>query len=196
MNRMIRNKHKKELTKEEQMTIVSKEELSNADYELVYTVYYERVFNFINSRVSKRVDAEDLTSHVFERVLKKLPDFQWQGVSIVSWIYRIARNAVIDFYRKNNDRKTDSSIELIGDFLESDEEKIDNIIIESDEQADLFNALREFEDEDQYLIYYKFFEELSNKEIAELTGLSETNVGTKLHRLRAKLKGLIESKDR
>ncbi|MCA9385285.1 sigma-70 family RNA polymerase sigma factor [Candidatus Dojkabacteria bacterium] len=181
-----------DLTKEEQKKIANKERLSKKDFEVIYTTYHERIFNFVNSRVTKREDAEDLTALVFERVLKKLEDFQWQGVTITSWIYRIARNAIIDFYRKNSDRKKDSSVEQIGEFLESPDEKIEEVLIENEEEIALFNSIRELEEEDQFLVYYKFFEELSNKEIADITGLSETNVGTKLHRLRQRLRGYFE----
>lgn len=187
-------KNNRDLTKKEQEAIAKKKKLTNKDFEIIYKTYYLRVFNFVNSRTSKSEDAEDITALVFERVLKKLGDFQWQGITITSWIYRIARNAIIDFYRKDSDRKKDSSVEQIGDFLESTDEKIETILIDGEEEIVLFNSLRELGEEDQFLVYYKFFEELSNKEISDLTGISETNVGTKLHRLRKKLRGLIEGR--
>ncbi|MBD3362597.1 sigma-70 family RNA polymerase sigma factor [Candidatus Dojkabacteria bacterium] len=176
------------LSRKEQEKIAKKEKLTKKDYETIYISYHNRIFNFINSRVTNKEDAEDLTSLVFERVMGNLQDFQWQGVSITSWVYRIARNAIIDYYRQNSDRKKDSSIEQIGDFLESKEEKIDKVLIDGEMEKALYNSMREFKDEDQYLLYYKFFEELSNKEISEITGLTETNVGTRLHRLRKKIK--------
>lgn len=181
------------LSREEQEKLAKKEELTAADYQLIYEAYYDKIFYFINSRVKKREDAEDLTSLVFEKVLKKLADFKWQGVTITTWIYRIARNAVIDFYRKNNDRKKDSSVEEIGNFIESDDQHIESILIDDEEEIKLYKALRNFSESDQYLIYYKFFEEMSNQDISELTGMSETNVGTRLHRLRNKLKKIIET---
>ena len=64
--------------------------------------------------------------------------------------------------------------------------------MEDETQIHLYNAIREFGDEEQHLIYYKFFAEMSNKEIAEQLELSETNVGTRLHRIRKKLKRVME----
>jgi RNA polymerase sigma factor (sigma-70 family) len=185
-----------DLSKEEQQEIAEKKELTNKDYEKIFIAYQPRIFNFICSRVSKKEDAEDITSIVFERVLKKLRDFQWQGITITSWIYRIARNAIIDYYRKNSERQKDASVESIGDFIVSNDEKIEQLIINDEEELVLYNAIRTFSEEDQYLVYYKFFEDLSNKEIAEIMNLTETNVGTRLHRLRNKIKSILDKANR
>ncbi|MBP9759121.1 sigma-70 family RNA polymerase sigma factor [Candidatus Dojkabacteria bacterium] len=179
------------LSREEQEILAKKEELTNEDYKVIYEAYYDNIFYFVHSRIKKREDAEDITSLVFEKVLKKLKDFKWQGVTITTWIYRIARNAIIDSYRKNNDRTKDSSIEEIGNFIESEDRHIESILIDGEEEIKLYKALRTFNENDQYLIYYKFFEEMSNQDISKVTGMSETNVGTRLHRLRNKLKKII-----
>lgn len=179
------------LSREEQELLAKKDELSEEDYAVIFEAYHDKIYYFINSRIRKREDAEDLTSLVFEKVLKKLKDFKWQGVTITTWIYRIARNAVIDFYRKNNERAKDSSIEEIGNFIESEEKHIESILVDGEEELRLYKALRNFGESDQYLIYYKFFEEMSNQDISKLIGMSETNVGTRLHRLRNKLKKII-----
>jgi len=56
----------------------------------------------------------------------------------------------------------------------------------------LFNAIGELEETDQYLVYYKFFESMSNREISKITGLTETNIGTKLFRIRKKIGKIIK----
>ena len=67
--------------------------------------------------------------------------------------------------------------------------------VEKDEEdVMLFNAIKELDEDDQYLIYYKFFEEMSNFKISKITGLTETNIGTRLHRIRKKLGSLIVKK--
>lgn len=136
--------------------------------------------------------AEDLTSEVFEKVLISLSDFRWQGITVSAWIFKIARNHIIDYYRKSDKYKGDKSLEEVINFVES---KIPSVDIEAEadeEEVELYDALRELDEEEQYLIYYKFFEELSNKQIADIIDLSETNVGTKLHRTRRKLQKIIQ----
>ncbi len=120
-----------------------------------------------------------------------ISDFQWQGITVTAWIFKIARNHIIDFYRKNEKYKGERSLEDIVNFVESNIPGVAVEVEADEEEVELYNAIRELDEEDQYLIYYKFFEELSNKEIAQLMNLSETNIGTKLHRTRKKLERII-----
>lgn len=77
------------------------------------------------------------------------------------------------------------------DFIESKVPSVDIEAEADEEEKELYNAIMGLDEEDQYLVYYKFFEELSNKEIAQLLDLTETNIGTKLHRTRKKLEKII-----
>lgn len=147
---------------------------------------------FVNKRVSNDTVAEDLTSEVFEKVLLSISDFKWQGITISAWIFKIARNHIIDYYRKNEKYKGERSLEDIVNYIESTIPAVDIEAEADEEEVELYNAIRELDEEDQYLVYYKFFEEMSNKEIAELLSHSETNVGTKLHRARKKLEKIIQ----
>jgi len=70
----------------------------------------------------------------------------------------------------------------------------DSVIWTGEVEKGLFESISELSEKDQYLIYYKFFEELSNKQIAKITGYSETNIGTKLHRIRKKLHSSLSNK--
>jgi len=148
--------------------------------------------------VAKRVDnkqtAEDLTSDIFEKVLKSLNDFQWQGITVSAWIFRVARNHIIDYYRKNSKRRTDRSLEDMVNKVVSPSPDVETELESRESEIELYKAIKELRPEEQYLIYYKFFEEMSNKRIARLTGLTETNIGTKLHRVRKKLEKLLKDK--
>jgi RNA polymerase sigma-70 factor, ECF subfamily len=166
--------------------------LYQKDFTKIYNAYHKRVLDFIYKRVSNKEVAEDLTSEIFEKILKTLHSFQWQGITVSAWIFRIARNHLIDYYRKNNKFKNQTSLDDIINIVVSSTPNVDTQLEESETEITLFDAIRELEGEDQYLIYYKFYEELSNKDISDLTGLSETNVGTKLHRIRKKLASLMK----
>lgn len=91
-----------------------------------------------------------------------------------------------------NKFKNDKSFEDIVNLVESGLPSAEMEIERDEEDILLFNALKELPEDDQYLVYYKFFEEMSNSRIAQITGLSETNIGTKLHRIRKKLAKLIK----
>jgi len=186
---------KNEISTEKQIEIFSKEKLSKKDFEYLYQTYYQKVYDFTLRRVSDPHVAEDLTSSIFEKIVKSLNDFQWQGITVSAWIFRIARNMVIDHYRKNNKHKGDVSLDLVSNFIESKSESALEMLIDDEIQIKLYNAIREFRDEDQYLIYYKYFEGLSNKEISDLMQMSETNIGTRLHRIRKKLRQYLNNEN-
>lgn len=183
---------KQELTKKQQKVIFSKGKISKKDFDTLYEIYYKKVYDFTLKRVSDTHVAEDLTSSIFEKIVKSIDDFQWQGITVSAWIFRIARNRIIDYYRKNNKYKGNVSLDDVSNFIESKGQSTMEIMIDGEVQVKLYNAIREFKDDDQYLIYYKYFEGLNNKKIAKMMNMSETNIGTRLHRIRKKLKKYLQ----
>lgn len=169
----------------------NREQLTKKDFATIYQEYQKKVFDFVYKRTNNKEVAEDLTSEIFEKILKTIEDFQWQGVSLSAWIFRIARNHIIDHYRKSNKFKNDRSFEEVANMLISTVQSLEYQIEGVEEEIALYNSLRELTSEEQSLIYYKFFEEMSNKEIAQLTKISESNIGTKLHRIRKKLAKIL-----
>lgn len=166
--------------------------MSTKDFELIYDTYYEKVLGFVKKRVTNQEVAEDLTGDIFEKILKYMEDFKWQGITVSAWIFRIARNHIIDYYRKNSKRKKDKSLEDVVNFVESSAPNVEVEIEADEEEQALYKAIQELAASEQYLVYYKFFEGMANKEIADLTGMTETNVGTKLHRIRKKIEEIIK----
>ncbi|HEY6074894.1 MAG TPA: sigma-70 family RNA polymerase sigma factor [Anaerolineales bacterium] len=65
----------------------------------LYDRYVDPIFRYIFFRVSDEYVAEDITAHVFIKMWEKLPDYQIGPTPVGAWLYRIARNAVIDHYR-------------------------------------------------------------------------------------------------
>lgn len=157
----------------------------------VYEQYYRLILNYLKKRMHSYAQSEDLASEVFEKAYRAIDDFRWQGISLSAWIFRIARNLLTDYYRKVGKGANDISLTEIEDLFEDEEVSLFVEYARSEEDLALYDALREFNELDQHLIYYKFFEDLSNKEIATITGLAESNVGTRLYRIRRKLKHLL-----
>ncbi len=172
------------------------QELTQEDFDKIYKEYYQRVYEFTLKRVSDTYVAEDLTSSVFEKMIRSIGKFKWRGVTIGAWIFKIARNNIIDYYRKSNKRKNDVSIQDVIYYLKSDEKDSITELVDDEKLVKLYNAIREFSERDQYLIYYKYFEGLQNKQIARVMKMTESNIATRLHRIRKKMKELLIFEDK
>jgi RNA polymerase sigma-70 factor (ECF subfamily) len=62
----------------------------------LYERCFHQVYAYVIRRTGSRAEAEDITSEVFERALVNLPRFEWRGVPLVAWLFRIAANAMAD----------------------------------------------------------------------------------------------------
>jgi len=72
----------------------------------LYRQYAPRIYGYVASRVGDPALADDLTSEVFLRALEGLPGFEYRGISLGAWLYRIAHDRVADHFRKQARRQT------------------------------------------------------------------------------------------
>jgi len=66
----------------------------------LYERHFHRVYAYVARRASSRAEAEDITSEVFEHALANLRKFEWRGVPLLAWLFRIAANALADRWRR------------------------------------------------------------------------------------------------
>src|SRR3990170_5239025 len=69
-------------------------------WDAIYDTYYPKMYTFLYLHIGDRTAAEDLASQVFEEACKGIHRFQYRGVPLSSWLYRIARNIMVDFLRR------------------------------------------------------------------------------------------------
>lgn len=131
----------------------------------IYADYYEKVLHYISGKVQNRPDAEDLTNDVFVKVLEKIDLFDDSKASISTWIYTIAKNTVIDHYRKQR-----TFCELDETLIAGNETDTNNL----HEQMlnDLANALEVLDSRTRNIIILHYFSGLTLKTIAEKLDLS------------------------
>ncbi len=128
-------------------------------------------------------DRQDLVQEIIIQLWRSHKTFN-HTVKISTWTYRVALNVAISFYRKDSKRRKIST-ELSGNLI--------NILTDNDpaENEDQFNQLRQFISElkevDRALMIL-YMEDKSQKEIAEIMGITETNVSTKMGRIKEKLR--------
>jgi RNA polymerase sigma-70 factor (ECF subfamily) len=169
------------------------EEASNSvnDFSQIYDGYYSRIYNYIRLHIVNPSIADDLTSQTFERVCAKLHTYCKDKGSISAWLYKIAQNIVWDYLRANK-KHTIVSLEAVYDISDNSSEFEDDICIR-EIKKNLLEALSNLNEKDRDLIILKFWSDMTNREIAEFTGLTESNVGVKIFRALRKLKSVLES---
>ena len=138
----------------------------------LYDHFVDRIHRFIAYRVRVAGDAEDLTQLVFVKAIEALPRFQPRGVPFASWLFRMARNAVIDFERTRHDHlDLEAAIERPGDERGPDEQALLHLSVD-----ELSAALRTLTREQQDVIAYRFFAGLSSQETAAVMGKRDGTV--------------------
>lgn len=153
----------------------------------LYDQFFLKIYRFIFFRVSHKEVAEDLTEDVFIKVFKSLPKLEQQQ-SFESWLYQIARNRVIDYYRS---KRLTVPLDEVENTLEYETNVVDTIDLEVQQKVFL-KALKELPPDQQAVIKMKFLEELDNEVIADAMGKSEGAIRVIQHRAIIKLKELID----
>jgi RNA polymerase sigma-70 factor, ECF subfamily len=135
---------------------------------VLYDRYAEKIYRFVYYKTFDRVAAEDITASVFLKGFEKIRSFDTKRGNFSQWLYGIARNAVIDYYRS---RKVHEDVEDIFDLGESDrtEEKIDAREL----LAKVEQYLETLSPRQREIVVLRVWEELSYKEIAAIVGGSE-----------------------
>jgi RNA polymerase sigma-70 factor (ECF subfamily) len=159
----------------------------------LHDLYYQPVFTFVYYRVENRQAAEDITSEVFVAMVKRINQYKDKKGTMLPWLYTIARNLVIDHYRKNGNTPEEVSIEdmeipVAGRSPES-------MVSRQGESDCLEMAIRRLTDEQQEIIVGKFIEDRSNDELAQLTHRTEGAVKSLQHRALASLRRELEKAD-
>lgn len=155
----------------------------------LYSASFDKIFRFIYYRVGHVETAEDLTEEVFVKAFKGLHKVT-KTASFQSWLYQIARNTVIDYYRA---KKETVDLEEVENTLEYDSRVIDTLSLESDQKL-VVQLLDQLLTEQRIVIKLKFFEGLSNREIAELLHKSEGAIRVIQYRALTKLKDLLTNR--
>ncbi len=160
-----------------------KKAVGEIDWEAIYHSMLPRVFQYFAYRVGNRQVAEDLTASTFERAWRKRKKYRNDLGKFSHWIFGIARNVAREHFRQaQSDHELDEKSERLAAKhpegqvnLKEDYERLAVLL------AKLPNRERE-------LIALKYGAEMTNRAIARVSGLSESNIGTILHRVVSRLR--------
>lgn len=157
----------------------------------LYDQYADKIYSYIYHRVGNAELAEDLTGQVFMQILEAIHNDRAWRTSFTGWLYQIARNLVIDHYRRRGRTMFIDLDEaapmrsLYGDPAQTAETALDKLR--------LFSALDELPEEQAQVITLRFLEELSIAETAEVMGKSQGAIKAQQYRAILALKRLLDA---
>lgn len=146
----------------------------NFYFEKIYRHFFSKIYRYISLRILNKDIAEDLTSEVFIRVYKNLNKVNLNAITIKVWVYKIARNLIIDYFRSSQNRINMKSFD---EYLEKDKEMeppdsalvdqgeifSNDILFKNEKLIDALNSLPETQRE---IIFLRYAEEMDFKSIS------------------------------
>lgn len=159
-----------------------------AAFDAIYSRYVTRIYRYIRLRVIEEQDALDLTQQVFLKALDALPRYRPSGIPFSAWLFRIARNAVIDHHRRS---KSSVPWDLLPESLHpTSDTDPETAALLHESVASLQVALGSLDAYRRELLALRFASELTIREIAAVLGKPEATVKSDLRRTLQRLKGL------
>lgn len=160
---------------------------SKSDADEPVSKYYKEIYIYVYKQTSDKELSMDLTQEIFISVLKSIPNFDQSKASFRTWLYRIATNKLVDYFRSKN-YKYNTTTETIED--KQIEDKTDfTVSLEQKEDVEKIQIIvNKLSTEYQEIFRLKIFLEATFAEIAEILKIPESTVKTKYYSIIKKVK--------
>jgi RNA polymerase sigma-70 factor (ECF subfamily) len=178
-------------TNDKELIKAAKADLS--DFTLLYKKYLTAVFRYCYNRLGKNRDlAEDITSETFVRAIEKFSTYEFQSKPFIVWLYTIAHNLIVDYYRSKKER----NVSMDSMVIQPAEKEVD--LTDELSREELIRSINEIAgdlpDEINHLFTLRFTEDLTFGEIGRLLEKSEASVKMQFYRGLNLLKRLIKER--
>lgn len=154
----------------------------------IYEKYYQGIYRYVYYRVGDSALAEDLTGDIFVKMLHGIGSYSIQGVPFSAWLYRIARNRVIDHLRRQPEKAELSLEEARVETIASGETTLERAL----QRDELLKAVQVLTEDQRQVIVLKFIEDMDNATIASVLRKTEGAVKSLQHRALDTLRHHIE----
>ena len=178
------------ITDKDEQQIIATLQTDKKSFAKLYERYGYKIRTYLLTKVNyDKFLADDLLSATFEKALKSINSYQWQGISFSAWIYKIANNTLIDYYRTSK-KYTNTYLEEIT--IKDNTQNIEESVLNFDSSSRIKSLLNQLNKKEKEVIILKFYDGLTNKSIAERLDLTETNVSTIVYRALQKLRKIYQ----
>lgn len=164
-------------------------------FEKYYFEFRTSIFWYIRKKVTNEETAQDITTDVFMKLLEN-PDIlgERDGNGVRAWLYTVARNAVIDSYRKKSNQLEKTTIdEEVFELIASDSQDHLQGVIKDEKYQLILAAMEGLNPDEREIVSLRFMEEMKFNEIATIVGKDEGAVKMTLYRAMEKIKNKIGS---
>lgn len=162
-----------------------------AAFAALYNAHVEKIYKYIYYKVGNAPDAEDLCEQVFLKAWEAIGRYTWCGYPFSSWLYKLAHNLVVDYYRTRRE-----SLPL-NDVVLTPGETVDPEIAFGQhlDAAELREAIAQLTDEQRQVVLLKFIEGYENSEIAQMMSKKESAIRALQYRALRGLQNILEAQE-
>jgi len=150
----------------------------------LYLIHFDRIYSYLHMSVGNRHDAEDLTTQTFLKMLEAIGRFEWKSVPFSAWLFRIAHNLAMDFFRAG---KRVQPEEEVPEPPGSEEASAEFHALHSIGRSSMLDLIADLSPEQRQVLTLKFVFDFANGDVAQILGKTEGAVKSLQHRALATL---------
>jgi RNA polymerase sigma-70 factor (ECF subfamily) len=169
---------------EDEQVLIAQARQDRERFALLYDRYVERIYAYACRETHDTALAQDVTSATFEKALRHLDQYHWQGTTFGAWLYQIARNEILMQYRRQK-----WTVPLLGWLIGGRDPE--QTFQEQSELSTVQRAMNQLRGRDQEILRLHYFEQLSHEEIGQVLSCSSRNVAVRLHRALERLRAQV-----
>ncbi len=143
----------------------------------LYEEYFDRIYRYLVLKLGDATEAEDMTQQVFLKALQSISSFQWRGVSFSAWLFRIAHNQSVDYFR----RKSRRDAVPLNDSITASDVDPQTAVEQKSEIERMISMARQLTKAQRDVLSLRFAAGLSVAEIANVMGKSQGAVKALQH---------------
>ncbi|MCH7625165.1 MAG: sigma-70 family RNA polymerase sigma factor [Chloroflexi bacterium] len=156
------------------------QEGDQSSFALLYERFFDQIFRYVSFKTGSPTEAEDITGEVFVRMIESIHRFKWQGHPFSSWLFRIAHNLIVDYFRKKG-KKALVPLEGSADNLRSAHVDVDRRIDLEIAMDEIRRAMEGLTDLQREVISMRFAGGLSVAETARAIGKKDNAIKALQH---------------
>ncbi len=142
----------------------------------LYEEHFDKIYRYITLKIGNETEAEDMTQQVFLNALQSISSFKWKGIPFAAWLFRIAHNQVVDYFRSK--KRTNVPLD---ESLASHNNNTQLIVEQKLDVEQLISATKQLTEAQREVISLRFAGELSIAQVAKAMGKNQGAVKALQH---------------